>query len=170
MNKGAVTNVSGENTVVRLERTIPAPPDRVYEAWLDPGLLAQWMAPGTLTVPRADVDGRVGGHYRIWLADAGAAAGGFDCELAELVPGQRIVFRWGFVGPEGRDGAAFDSLLTITLREAPGGATHLTLVHERLDDLAAAMPQVAANVGPGWEAVLDKLAGRLADGQFEARA
>ena len=51
----------------------------------------------------------------------------------------------------------FDSLLTITLREAPGGGTALTLVHERLDVLAAAMPDVAKNVGPGWELVLEKL-------------
>ena len=80
------------------------------------------------------------------------------------------MFRWGFVGPERRDGPAFDSLLTITLREAPGGATRLTLVHERLDDLAAVMPQVAANVGPGWETVLDKLAGMLAGGQPAPRA
>ena len=170
MNKGAVTNVTGERTVIRLERTIPAPPGRVYRAWLDPGLVARWMSPGSLTVTRAEVDERVGGHYRIWQADAGAAAGGFDCELAELVPGQRIVFRWGFVGPERRDGPAFDSLLTITLREAHGGATHLTLVHERLEDLAAALPQVAANVGPGWEAVLDKLAGMLTAGQPAPRA
>jgi hypothetical protein len=48
--------------------------------------------------------------------------------------------------------------LTITLREAPGGATVLTLVHERLDELTAAMPHVAGSVGPGWEMVLVKLA------------
>jgi uncharacterized protein YndB with AHSA1/START domain len=162
--------VTAERPVIRLERTIPAPPDRVYRAWLDPALLAQWIAPGTLTVSRAEVDERVGGHYRIWQADSGLAVGGFDCELAELVPDRRIVFRWGFVGPERGTGPTFDSLLTITLRRIPGGATLLTLVHERLYDLAAAMPQVAANVGPGWEAVLDKLAGLLAAGQSASRA
>jgi uncharacterized protein YndB with AHSA1/START domain len=162
--------VTSERPVIRLERTIPAPPDRVYRAWLDPTLLAQWIAPGTLTVSRAEVDERVGGHYRIWQADSGLAVGGFDCELAELVPDRRIVFRWGFVGPERGTGPTFDSLLTITLRRIPGGATLLTLVHERLYDLAAAMPQVAANVGPGWEAVLDKLAGLLAAGQSASRA
>jgi len=31
-------------------------------------------------------------------------------------------------------------------------------VHERLDALAAAMPQVAENVGPGWDSALGKLA------------
>ena len=136
-------NVTGQRTAVRLERTIPASPARVYRAWLDPELLARWMAPGTFAVIRAEVDERVGGHFRIWHADpSGIAIGGFECELAELVPGQRIVFRWGFVGPERRGGPVFDSRLTVSLREAPGGGTVLTLVHERLDDLAAALPDV----------------------------
>ena len=155
-------NVTAQHAAVRLERTIPAPPGQVYRAWLDPGLLARWMNPGTLTISRVEVDERVGGHYRIWHADAsGAEIGGFDCELTELVPGQRIVFRWGFVGPGRRSGPVFDSLLTVALREAPGGATQLTLVHERLSDLAAALPDVAANVGPGWDDALGKLAGLL---------
>jgi hypothetical protein len=48
--------------------------------------------------------------------------------------------------------------LTITLHAARGGATRLTLIHERLDDLAAAMPHIADNVQVGWELVLEKLA------------
>jgi uncharacterized protein YndB with AHSA1/START domain len=154
--------MTDERLAVRLERTIPAPPDRVYRAWLDPELLARWMAPGPFTVARAEVDERPGGRFRIWHTDAGSQVGGFDCELAELMPGERIVFRWGFAGPERSDGPVFDSLLTVTFRAAPDGATVLTLVHERLDDLAAAMPDVAANVGPGWEDALGKLAGVLA--------
>lgn len=152
-------NVTGP-PAVRLERTIPASPAQVYRAWLDPELLVRWMAPGAYAVTRAEVDERIGGHFRIWHADpTGTAGGGFDGELAELVPGQRIAFRWGFVGPQRRHGAAFDSLLTVTLREAPDGGTVLTLVHERLGDLAAALPGVARNVGPGWEEALGKLAG-----------
>jgi uncharacterized protein YndB with AHSA1/START domain len=108
-------------------------------------------------VTRAEVDERVGGHFRIWHASAEGDVGGFEAELLELVPGERIVFRWGFVGPDRLSGPTYDSLLTITLREAPDGATELTLVHERLDELAAALPDVADNVGRGWEAALDKL-------------
>jgi uncharacterized protein YndB with AHSA1/START domain len=144
-------------TAVRLHRTIAAPRDRVYRAWLDPDLLARWMAPGALDVTRAEVDERVGGHFRIWHAGPDGDVGGFEAELLELVPGERIVFRWGFVGPDRLAGPTYDSLLTITLREAPDGATELTLVHERLDELAAALPDVADNVGRGWELALDKL-------------
>ncbi len=152
-----MTPMTAEHAVVRLERIIPAPPHTVYRAWLEPDLLRRWLAPGGLEVKRVEVDERVGGHYRVWQAGSDSDVGGFDCELLELVPDQRLVFRWGFVGPERNDGPAYDSLLTVTLREAPGGVTALTLVHERLEELAAAMPYVAENVGPGWELVLEKL-------------
>jgi hypothetical protein len=95
--------------VVRVERAFSAPPDRIYRAWLSPELIRRWMAPG-YKVTRVEVDERVGGRYRVWHADAGVPAGGF----------------------------------------------------ERLDDLAAALPQVADRVGPGWDGVLAKLAAVLA--------
>jgi uncharacterized protein YndB with AHSA1/START domain len=144
---------------VRLERTIAAPPERVYRAWLDPALLARWMAPGPFDLTRAEVDERVGGHYRIWHTEHGAdhSSGGFEAEIIELVPAQRVVFRWGFVGPERMDGPVYDSRLTVMFAPAPGDATLLTLVHERLGALATAMPEAAANVGAGWADVLTKL-------------
>jgi uncharacterized protein YndB with AHSA1/START domain len=144
-------------TAVRLQRTIPAPPHRVYRAWLDPALLARWMGPGSLTVTKAEVDERPGGHFRIFEAGPdGQDAGGFDAEILQMAEDRRLVFRWGFVGPQRSAGPAYDSLLTVTFDDAPGG-TLLTLVHERLDDLAATMPEVAAQVGPGWNAALDNL-------------
>jgi hypothetical protein len=45
--------------------------------------------------------------------------------------------------------------MTLCAADPPG--TALTLVHEDLAELAAAMPEIAASVGPGWEALLAKL-------------
>jgi uncharacterized protein YndB with AHSA1/START domain len=143
--------------IVRLERTFAAPPHEVYRAWLDPELVRRWMAPGDVRLTRVEIDERVGGRYRIWSGPAGW----FDCELVALVPDRRLVFRWGFVGPDRDSGPAYDSLLTVTLHEAAGGGTTLILVHERLDDLAEVMPDVADNVGPGWELALDRLGGTV---------
>jgi uncharacterized protein YndB with AHSA1/START domain len=148
-------------STVHLQRTIPAPPARVYRAWLDPTTLQTWMAPGSLTVTKAEVDERPGGHFRIFHTGDGTDAGGFDAEILELEPDRRLVFRWGFVGPQRRDATTFDSLLTITFADAPGGATLLTLCHERLDALAAAMPDVAGQVADGWNSALDNLAGQV---------
>ena len=107
--------------VVRIQRLIPAPPDKVYRAWLEPDLLRLWLAPGELQVTRVEIDERVGGHYRVWHGSSEGDVGGFECELLELVPGERIVFRWGFVGPDRDGGPRYDSLLTITFGEAPDG-------------------------------------------------
>jgi uncharacterized protein YndB with AHSA1/START domain len=142
--------------VVRLQRTVPASPNLVYRAWLEPERIRQWLAPGSLEVTRAEVDDQVGGRYRIWQGNADGEQGGFECEILELVPDRRIVFSWGFVGPE-RAALSMDSQLTITLEDAPEGATTLTLVHEHLDALHDAMPEVAEMVETGWKLVLDKL-------------
>ena len=157
---------------MRLQRTISAPPHEVYRAWLEPALLRQWMAPG-LEVKRAEVDARVGGRFRIWHADAGTDVGGFECEIVELVPDQRLVFRWGFVGPERTAGPVYDSRLTITLRAATGNATTLTLVHERLDDLAAAMPDVAdegGDVAGRWSSRSSRCCSKAIDAEQQRRA
>jgi hypothetical protein len=44
----------------------------------------------------------------------------------------------------------------------PCGATELTLVHERLDAVDAAIPGMADNTAIGWGQALDKLAAEIA--------
>jgi uncharacterized protein YndB with AHSA1/START domain len=143
---------------VYLERLIPASPAEVYDAWLSPEVLRLWLAPGSIEITNAEVDKRVGGHYRIWHSAEGSSAGGFECEITEMISNQLIVFRWGFVGPARTNGPVYDSLLKIHLEEASEGVTRLILVHERLEELASALPQVAEQVKGGWESVLTKLA------------
>jgi uncharacterized protein YndB with AHSA1/START domain len=147
-----------ERAVVRLQRTFAAPPDRVYRAWLEPDVLARWMAPGSMRLTRAEIDARVGGRFQVWHADAdGTAVGGFDAEVIELVPNERIVFLWRFVGPDRAVETAHESRLTVTFAAAPDGRTELTLVHERLDALIRARPDIGRNVEAGWASALDKL-------------
>jgi uncharacterized protein YndB with AHSA1/START domain len=150
-----------ENTAVREQRTFDAPPERVFRAWTDPSLLARWIAPWDRRVDRAEVDERVGGRLSVWQSDAaGVDIGGMEATILELVPNERLAFDWQFVGPD-REDPGFDTRLTVTFRPLAGGATELTLVHERLDGLRAAMPDVADKVTAGWEAVLDKLGGAV---------
>jgi hypothetical protein len=57
----------------------------------------------------------------------------------------------------GWERSPYDTRLTIWLDGEPTGPTTLSLVHEDLDELAAAMPEVAENIRPGLEDVLDNL-------------
>lgn len=153
-----------DQDVVRVTRRFSAPPSALYRAWLEPALVRQWMAPPGVDVTHAEIDERVGGRHRVWQGDTG----GFDSEIVELIPNRRIVLRCGLAGPDGLDGPVYDSLLTVDLHDASGGGTDLVLVHERLDDLRRALPDVAALVGVGWALTLDRLDGLLLDGAAAA--
>lgn len=144
---------------VHLERTVAAAPAEVYRAWLEPDLLRRWIGPGEWAAARAEVDARVGGRHRVWHVDPhGVDMGGTEGVFVELVPAERIVLRWHFVGPDRSTPAAEESLLTVTFRPGPRpDTTTLTLVHERLDGLRAAHPEIADLVEAGWASVLDKL-------------
>lgn len=142
---------------VHVRRTIAAPPERVYRAWLDPPLMAGWFAPTGFTVRKAEVDERVGGRVRIWHADgAGNDVGGAEAEIVELIPGQRIVLHWQFVGPDRATDPAMATRLTVTFTATPDG-TRLDLTHDRLDGLRDRSPHIAEQVRPGWESALDAL-------------
>ena len=48
-----------------IERTLKAAPERVFDAFTDPDQLKQWWWPNGFTCPKAEVDLRVGGSYRL---------------------------------------------------------------------------------------------------------
>jgi uncharacterized protein YndB with AHSA1/START domain len=154
-----MTTETGHAATVRLTRMYAAPAHALYRAWLDPATLSRWMAPGSFTMASVEVDERVGGRFAVRHALDGVVAGGFECQIVALDPDRRLVFRWGFCGPEGGDGPVFDSVLTVTLEPAGPDQTRLTLVHEHLEALYAGRPDAAGKVEVGWADVLAQLDG-----------
>lgn len=77
---------------VHLTRRFRAPPQRVFEAWLDPALVGRWLF-ATATRPMTDVaiDARVGGSFR--LVDRGSnGISEHQGKYIEIVPHRRLVF------------------------------------------------------------------------------
>lgn len=60
-----------DSTTVRLQRVMPAAPDVVFEQWLDPESLADWMCPRPVEVLAVEVEPRVGGSVRFDVDDSG---------------------------------------------------------------------------------------------------
>jgi uncharacterized protein YndB with AHSA1/START domain len=148
----------------RVQRTLPFPRERVYRAWLDPDTMVRWLVDPRFTDGRAEVDERVGGHYRIFQVDPeGDMTGGSENRIVELVPNERIVISWRFAGPNRQEDLSPETRLTVTFAEPRPGETELTVVHEQLDELAAAMPDVAGEVENGWNNTLDRLAPVLSE-------
>lgn len=142
---------------VRVERTLNAPPDRVFRAFLDPDLVRQWMTPDELDVERVTVEARVGGRIEIWHSRNGASTGKFEGCFVKIDPPRELVYRWAFVGTEPEQGEYFDTLVTVRLSPVPGGRTRVHVVHEQLEELRRGAPQVYVRLLPGWNNCLDKL-------------
>jgi uncharacterized protein YndB with AHSA1/START domain len=145
------------SAVVRVERVLHASRDRVFAAFLDPELIRQWIAPDDLTVDRITVDARVGGRLEVWHSRQGVSSGKFEGQFLKIDPPTELVYRWAFVGTEPEKGEYFDTLVTVRLRPEPDGKTHISVIHERLNELQRGAPHVYSRLAPGWNGSLDKL-------------
>ena len=79
---------------IRVERVFDASVDRVWRAFTDPELVAQWWGRGnTLVIERMEVER--GGHWR-YVEHAPDGTHGFEGRYREVTPQERIVrtFEW----------------------------------------------------------------------------
>ena len=150
-------------TAVRLQRILPASPERVFRAFLEPDLMRQWIAPDDLDIDRISVDARVGGRVEVWHSRHGVSTGKFEGRFVKIDPPRELVYHWAFVGTEPEKGEYYDTLVTIRLHPSGDGQTQVSVVHERLAELRREAPHVYHRLVPGWENCLDKL-GRAASG------
>lgn len=122
-----------EKPSLRLERSYPVAPEKVWRAWTDPEAVKKWWGPGgQQPVAVAELDVRVGGSFRIVFG----GAQGRDHECAgiyrEVVPNRKLVFTWCW--PNSTPERV--SLVTIEFRKA-GRGTELVFLHEQFFDEAA---------------------------------
>jgi uncharacterized protein YndB with AHSA1/START domain len=143
----AVANIP---TVI-VKRRIAAPAQQLFDAWLDPAALAEWLRPCSDTSKRSDikVDARVGGAYEFVMH----VPSGTVCHTGvyqAIEPPRRLVFTWNSV-----HAGQNDSLVTVEFRP-DGKATEVIITHERLPEA------VRAGHAEGWTRLLESLANQLA--------
>ncbi len=85
---------------VRLHRVLRTSPDRVFRAFTTPAAFARWLPPFGFTGEVHEMDGRVGGRWRMSFTNFGTGhAHAFGGTYLELVPGQRIAYDAAFDDP-----------------------------------------------------------------------
>jgi uncharacterized protein YndB with AHSA1/START domain len=136
-------------TSVTIVRTIEAPPEAVFAAFVQPDKIALWWGPDDGPVLSAEIDARVGGrfHIRFRLAEDGSEHGSSGT-FEVFDPPRRLVMSWAWddeTGPESR--------LDVVFRAVAAG-TEVTLVHSRLDDAKVRGHE------KGWNGAFDKLEAR----------
>jgi glutathione S-transferase len=106
-----------------IKRHFRAPPERVFAAFTDRGLMQAWYGPENVTVPHCEVDARVGGKYRVEMHNMAGSVHVVTGEFREIRPPERLVYTWGWLNGTGRGP---ETLVTLTFA-ARGGGTDLTL-------------------------------------------
>lgn len=124
---------------------LPVSPDEAFALITEPERLRRWK-----TVS-ARVDLRASGAYRWTILPGHVASGTFR----EVVPGERIVFGWGW--EESDDLPVDSSTVTVTLEPTDSG-TRVRLVHEGLT------PEQETRHLEGWNHFLGRLERAAATG------
>ena len=137
-----------------VERRIAAPPERVFDAWLDPEAVGAWLfATPAGVMERVEIEPRVGGRFMIAERRGDALAEHFG-EYVEIDRPRRLVFTFA------TDGEEAPSRVTVTLKP-DGQGTCLTLVHE----MDAKWADYADRTRHGWTTILEGLASELEKGK-----
>lgn len=108
-NKTMITTPSDRE--IRIERIFDASRDRLWRAYTDPKLLAQWWGRGNkLVIEKFELER--GGHWR-FVEHGPEGVHGFEGRFREVTPQERIVmtFEWdGMPGHPALDTAEFQDL------------------------------------------------------------
>lgn len=141
---------------IRTERVFDAPRDRVWQAYTDPKLVAQWWGRGNkLVIERMEVER--GGHWR-FVEHAPEGVSGFEGRYREVAPPERIVqtFEWdGMPGYVAIETATFEDLGNNRTKVVTTSLFHTK--EERDGMLSSGME---AGLSQSYEA-LDRLLARL---------
>ena len=95
-NQRTVTMNAGEQTIA-FSREFEAPPARVFEAHIDPALVAQWIGPRGTQLTMREFDARTGGSWSYVVAGRGGEWA-FHGSFHEVTAPRRMVQTFEFEG------------------------------------------------------------------------
>jgi len=118
------------DTELRLERLIPAPPQRVFALWSEPEQLVKWWGPEGADIPAHAIDPHPGGSWRTTMRTADGKHHTVSGVYRAIEPPRRLVFTWAWENEHGARG--HETEVTVTFMSAPGG-TRLVLVQKEFE-------------------------------------
>lgn len=128
-----------------VSRVIDAQAERVFNAWLNPEMLARFMLPGEdMSVPKAESDAVENGRFLIVMA-AGDKYMPHSGTYKTITPHSRIVFTWE--SPFATD----ESIVTLNFRPLED-KTEVVLYHTKFFD-----EQSRDDHQAGWSTILKHL-------------
>jgi uncharacterized protein YndB with AHSA1/START domain len=130
----------GKAPMVRFERMLPGPIERVWEFLTTTERLPAWFGNGTIEPRQGGAVTLMDGHIR--------------GVVTQWEPPHRLSYTWNVFSPGENESPYPESYLTIEL-EARGGEVHLTLTH------LPVLERFEKQNAMGWHTFLDVLAAAL---------
>jgi len=131
---------------VKVSRSINAPIDTVFNAWLNPETLSKFMLPAPgMPEPRTEVDARVDGRFAIYMV-VGDQEIPHSGKFLEIDSPNKLVFTWE--SPFSTQG----STVTISFTATDDHRTQIDLTHVKFKD-----EEARANHEGGWNRILEIL-------------
>ncbi len=131
---------------VNVKKTINAPIEKVFDAWLNPALLSQFILPMPgMPQPHIEADACEGGNFTI-IMQVGENKIPHTGKYLEVSRPNKLVFTW--VSPFSTDG----STVTLVFHALGENKTNVELTHVKFID-----EESRGNHESGWCNILDKL-------------
>lgn len=143
-----------EGPVVRVTRTIAAPAERVFDAWLDPAMIQKFIVGPQVReeeLVHVKIDAQIGGRFSFLVKRGGQPIDHVGA-YREIDRPRRLVFTWGVDEEQGDK-----SVVTIEITPLNHGCI-LVLTHRIHPDWA----DYAERTQQGWTLITGKLANALA--------
>jgi uncharacterized protein YndB with AHSA1/START domain len=140
-----------ESATVRVQRVMPATPDLVFDEWLDPESLQEWMCPRPVRVLDVTVEPHVGGLVRIDVDDSGTRV---------LISGQFLtidrpsLLRFTWANSNWPDPTS-ESVVNVSFEPVGDDETLMSIEHSLLP------PEEFESFDSGWTLTIDQLAAVL---------
>lgn len=132
--------------VVKINKVIKAPIGKVFDAWLDPKTLSQFILPMPgMEEPKIENEAREGGSFTIIMKVGDDEIPHTGKYLVVSRP-RKLVFTWE--SPASTD----DSVVTLNFTEVSDNKTNIELTHTRFID-----EERRSNHEGGWNNILNKL-------------
>ena len=131
---------------LNISKTINAPIEKVFDAWLDPLMLTQFILPAPgMAQPQVENDAREGGRFSI-IMQVGDERIPHTGTYLTLERPHRLAFSWE--SPFSTD----DSVVTLLFDAIDSNTTRLDLSHVKFIN-----EEARANHEGGWNNILDQL-------------
>ncbi|CAA0108626.1 Uncharacterised protein [Mycolicibacterium vanbaalenii] len=133
--------------VVRVQRVMPARPEEVFDEWLDPEALADWMCPRPVRCVAITVEPHVGGRVRFDVDDSGSLVL-ITGQFLDIDRPRLLRFTWSH---SGWTDPTVTSIVSVAFEPAGEDQTLMSIEHSLLP------PEAIEDHDLGWTATADQL-------------